>query len=352
METRTRVLCLLALLLLAACSPLAAAPVATATAPETATTEPSPAATSTPSPEQMAQAEGISIFDINSFPGQFRGLVKNPEALESATQAELRQYQRFIEAARAKFFEEQGIADEVAAIKGINPEHRSIWGVIYWMQSNREQAITGGIIPVLSPLELDAIKDEPTFQPWRQSVTLPSGTRAPFYYGRNLTDASGDIAFMGRLFADDPNTLVTILHMETPPEEIFPYAHVLYADVVVFDENFTLPAGTNCQAARVGQAVHAQSLPVDVHIGLPDDYSGRDVPITRETYIEAIGANVTISHLVGLSVDGNLAVTSCTHPDVDMGVETQFGSQKYFGSDRFSDWTSEGEWSWYIPRTE
>ncbi len=110
-----------------------------------------PSATPTESPEQVAQTEGISIFDANTFPEKYREIAKN---YLTATDAQWAEYQRFVEAARGKFFDEQGITDEVAAIKDINPKLQSLWGMIYWVQNHKDQVIAEQITPVITPGEM------------------------------------------------------------------------------------------------------------------------------------------------------------------------------------------------------
>jgi hypothetical protein len=106
--------------------------------------------------------------------------------------------------------------------------------------------------------------------------------------------------------------------MKTPPDGGFSQTHALYAQAIVLGENYTLPAGTMCEATRAGEVYHAQALPVDYQIpplGSIDDF------------INFLGANLSYGHS-DLNIDGNgLDVSSCLHPET--GLETVLGFSNY-----------------------
>lgn len=42
----------------------------------------------------------------------------------------------------------------MAALGGINADLRSVWGMIYWLQNNKDRVIAEKIMPVISPEEI------------------------------------------------------------------------------------------------------------------------------------------------------------------------------------------------------
>jgi hypothetical protein len=293
---------------------------------------------------ELATAESINIFDANTFPGQYKEIATN---WLTATDAEWQQYQEFVEAARANFFEKEGIADEVAAIPGINEELRSLWGVIYWVQNNRDEVIANQIMPVVTPYELRTILEkEPMFLSWvgKEDVngqkknfryglsSFAAGDKdSPYHYssqnygsilgredfqaGRVPTLGVGgsDLVLMSRLFPDDTNTLVTILSMKTPPDGGITQTHVLYAQAIVLGRDYTLPAGTLCKAARAGEVYHAQPLPVDYHI--------RPMGSVEDIF-NFLGFNLQFYH-GDIDIDGaGFNVDACLHPETGLEIVT------------------------------
>lgn len=316
--------------------------------------------------DEIAADESINIFDANTFPEKFRDIANN--WLE-ASDEEWALYQEFVEASRAEFFEQEGIAAEVAGLKDINPNLQSLWGIIYWVQHNREQVIANQMMPVVTPSELRMIlEDEPAFESWQEEKQVPEG-RAIVFYGfgnlafyppfeynsqthgpilgrkdlvipnRNPTDhAEGNLAIVARLFPDDPDVVVNLVHMRTPPEGTYPYENTLYADIVVLDDNFVVPAGTVCEASSgYGDTLDPEVLPLGIVLGPPKIGGGNRASL--EEIIGSLGKNISISHNVGESV-GGLNIISCQHPTVGLEIETEmrgFGTADLL-DERFAPW--------------
>lgn len=310
--------------------------------PATATKEPTVVASPTvASPEQLAQQEGINIFDAHTFPEKYLDIARN---WLTATDEQWAEYQRFVEAARAKFFEEQGIIEEVAAMTGINENLRSLWGVGYWIQHNRDAAISGQKACLATPRELLTIfSSEPTFVSWQEEKKVTGGKISlsyglsslaffpPFEYNsdihgallgrkkvfleRDLSDsANGDLLCVAQPFPDDPTRLIPILHMRPPPESNAPNQHVLYADMAVFDQNYTLPVGSICLTSRPGEQVHAEGLDKDRKINPPGN---------PDQFFNAVGSSVTISHAI---VVGNPSILACADPRTGLEIITEFST--------------------------
>lgn len=310
--------------------------------------------------ETIAQDERIDIFDANSFPDKFREIAKN---WLTATDEEWQMYQEFVEAARADFFEEQGITSEVAAMTGINENLRSLWGMIYYIQTHREEAIANRLMPVVTPTELRTIlEDEPSFQRRDDEKKIPEGTVSvsyglnslafypPYEYnssthgtilgridvsiGRDLSPgADGILAAMALPLPNNPNYVVELLAMKAPQGGGYDYDHILYADLVVLDENYILPEGTTCLVARVGEQVHAESIPSSQNI---------PPPTTIDKMYDALGTNVLVRHVVDLG--STLGGGACADPTTGLEVATEY-SARIRGGAGWHD-TMFSPWPW------
>lgn len=377
---------------LAACSPPAADPAPTPTPPPAPTHTPQPTATPAPpeaahglyadyalsfdpasgawaaqspagdaaarwNPEENAWEydfdviggdERITVFDAATFPEKFRDIATN---WLTASDADWALYQEFVEASRAHFFEREGITQEVSSMTGINENLRSLWGMIYWAQNNKERVIAEQLMPVVTPQELRMIlEDEPLFQSWGEKQETDKGSRAFLYGHRGLTIGGiggpysydsdnygpilgredfrtprsplggidgGDLALLARLFPDDPTTLVTIVSMKTPPDGGFTQTHALYAQALVLEENYTLPAGTTCYAARAGEIYNSRPLPVDYHV--------QPLGSVAE-WMDRLGFNLYFGH-GDLNVDrAGLNAIACLHPQSGLEVVTWFSN--------------------------
>lgn len=272
-------------------------------------------------------------------------------------------YQEFVEAARADFFEEQGITSEVAAMTGINENLRSLWGMIYYIQTHREEAIANRLMPVVTPTELRTIlEDEPSFQRRDDEKKIPEGTVSvsyglnslafypPYEYnssthgtilgridvsiGRDLSPgADGILAAMALPLPNNPNYVVELLAMKAPQGGGYDYDHILYADLVVLDENYILPEGTTCLVARVGEQVHAESIPSSQNI---------PPPTTIDKMYDALGTNVLVRHVVDLG--STLGGGACADPTTGLEVATEY-SARIRGGAGWHD-TMFSPWPW------
>ncbi|MDA1330293.1 MAG: hypothetical protein O3B43_04405 [Chloroflexi bacterium] len=248
--------------------------------------------------EELAKDERINIFDANTFPEQYQQIAN--KWLEYAkthtiaeTEAQWQDYQVFVEAARNTFFAKEGISSEVAALSDINPNLKSLWGVIYWVQNNRDQAVSEQIMPVVTPSELKTIiEEEQGTEFWEDSgvyygqPAYPRETtagisqwwdasQAGLTLGRtdlerlqvpNSFDLYGDLALLARFSSNGQDTVLTITHAQATPDTSG-HHHRLYVQALPLDPNFTLQVGDICNMGRVGVKLHPEPLPQEIEYG-------------------------------------------------------------------------------------
>lgn len=283
--------------------------------------------------ETIARDERISIFDANSFPDRFNNIARN---WLTATDEEWLLYQEFVEASRAEFFEQEGITDAVAAMTGINEDLRSLWGIGYWIQRNREQAITEQLACLVTPQEFSSILEENSFARWSTRIIenengvkiiqghginaaigggneYNSETVGPIL-GRNdfrvgsikADSASGNMLCVAQPFPDDPARLIPIINMRAPQDGKDPafgdlisetgQQYFLYAMLFVLEENAAMPAGTMAFVSRTGEPIHPASLNMEIEIGLPEFRHDGD---PRQGLFDAIGGGATTISFIG-----------------------------------------------------
>jgi hypothetical protein len=303
--------------------------------------------------EEVAADESISMFDANTFPERFSAIANN--WLE-ATDADWQLYQEFVEAARANFFQREGITNEVAALTGINENLRSLWGIGYWIQHNRERAISEQLSCLATPQELLTIlQQEPRFDIWGTGIfENENGERMGQTHGLNVgidggaydsaslgpilgredvttissrsESASGNLLCLVQPFPDDPNRLIALVDVRAPLDSDSPQQHSLYAMLFTLDEQYTLPAGATAYVSRAGELIHPMALPAEVFVGLPNlQYDSSP----RQGLFDALGGGATISSLMGKGkIEGNYTLMSGLDPQtgLQVGVAMSRGS--------------------------
>lgn len=257
---------------------------------------------------ELAKDERINVFDANTFPKEYKDIANNwleyaKTHTNSETDAQWEDYQKFVEATRQEFFEQKGIADEVADIKDINPNLKSLWGMIYWTQMNLEKVRIDKIITLVTPAELKLIlENEEGSELWEERVFSPSQNReitninGSTGYPRELKagltewnnpdlggkilgridvqrlmgpfgfDILGDFALIARVLPNDPEAVLAIMQVKAASGSAG-YRHRLYSEVVPLDPSFILPVGSICDLGKVGDPESPRPLPEAIAYG-------------------------------------------------------------------------------------
>jgi hypothetical protein len=305
--------------------------------------------------DEIAADASIDIFNANSFPERFRDIANN--WLE-ASDADWQLYQEFVEAARQAFFSREGVTkQELGSITGINENLRSLWEVGYWIQHNRERAISEQLTCLATPQELlTLLQQEPRFDDWstgifknengeRMGQTHGSGAtinNSGTYNSENVgpilgrediattapipTAPSGNLLCLVQPFPDDPNRLIALVNTRAPLDSDSVQQHSLSAMLFVLDEQYSLPAGSMAFVSRPGEMVHLEALPEEVLVGLPD-FQYESSP--RQGLFDALGSGAGTSSFMGKGkIEGNVTLWSGFDPKtgLQVGVAMSRGS--------------------------
>ena len=258
----------------------------------------------------------INIFDANTFPERFRDIANN---WLTAPDSDWALYQEFVEAARANFFEEQGITDEVAALTDINPNLKSLWGMIHWVQHHKEQVAGQQMTPVVTPNERLLLMKGTYFNFWSDKETGGSlygfgeGDYNPlpgYFTSENLgpilgrTDvdifrepyyaANGDLALIEQL-PNDPDKALVVISMKSPLENGQSQRYELFGAIVSFKE-IVLRGGDTVLGASPPETYPPAgvTLPSGSELKLPPLHLVDGSLLSRDTLFRLLGENITI----------------------------------------------------------
>ncbi|MGA2111678.1 MAG: hypothetical protein ABSG98_05955 [Anaerolineales bacterium] len=195
------------------------------------------------------------IFQPETWPEQDLIVAKDPV---SATDAEWKDYKDFLDKTRWAFLGKEGISqDFIENLPGIDKELSSLWGMVYWEQTHKQEVVDKKLLIQFSPSEYIYLLEHPTEVPYDPDSPnyffdligggFSSGEvggilgRSGVYIPREYFEYDGDLAAVGTMTYGDPGNAVLIIHARNKAGSI----HELQPVVVLF-EDVTVPAGTGC----------------------------------------------------------------------------------------------------------
>jgi hypothetical protein len=288
-----------------------------------------PTITFTPTPE--VDYYKIDIFNESTWPEKYKDFWDG--GWLNSKEADRKAFQQFIEKVRTAFFAKEGMTDEVTKMTEIRPELRSIWGMICWAETHKDEVIKNQTFIPVTPTELEWIMTDPTlaYNPtWPEDVlawkgvildTNQEGPRAVYgihnpsnetYYSsdnfgmpiagkdgsvvvpRSPYDAIlGDLAALG--YVGGGESRVNLLLMNVLDKDGF---HHLAAPAVSLDGNLVAPKGSPAINPN-GVVLLSQDRKIDQL----QDYHGRKY--TASDMFELLGKNMRVNFLTSWDYAAN-----------------------------------------------
>lgn len=275
--------------------------------------------TQTPTPE-VNYAE-INIFNESTWPEKYKSFWDG--GWLNSKEADRQDFQQFIEKVRTAFFAKEGMTDEVAKMTEIRPELRSLWGMIYWAETHKDDVIKNQSFISVTPTELEWMMTDPTsigftwageeVRAWKGKM-INQGTQYVVYKVANSHDMKnfssdalgvpiagkdglvhiprgpyfeifGDLAALG--YIGEGESRVNLLLMSVLDKDGF---HHLVAPAVPLGKDMVIPKGSPCPTSDGSGLII--TLSKDLKIGQLQNLPGKIY--TAEELFKLLGKNIDI----------------------------------------------------------
>jgi hypothetical protein len=263
----------------------------------------------------------FDVFDESTWPEKYKGFWDG--GWLNSKEADRQDFQQFIKNVRTAFFAKDGMTDEVAKITEIRPELRSLWRMIDYVETHKDEVIKNQTFIPVTPTELEWIMTDPSFSnnnlgevhAWKGKI-INQGTQYATYLmtatGRGLNFSSdifgmpiagknglvriprgpyieidGDWSALG--YVGGGESQFDLLLMNVLDNDGF---HHLAAPAIPLGKDMIIPKGSPCPSTHDESVI---ILSKDYKIGQFQDYRGKIY--TVEEVFKLLGKNMRIAFL-------------------------------------------------------